>query len=394
MPRRPKFDYRDTPDGWCVNVPASVTATGRREQHFFKSRDLAKAHAAKLKTKFFEQGVKASEITPSLAQDATAAVDLLAKWNVTLQQAARFYVAHHDKRAKAPTLDEAWNDGLAHRKNHRDRTRSDFKAWQKALPDWFMGMNCHDITAKDIRKALDQVTNGPTRWKNGLRYVSAILGDVVKAELLEKNPAAAVHVARVAESENDEVVIYTPDELRSLFAACRDYPAGIDKNCAACAIPFAFMAFAGVRPDEVAKLKWEHVSTELHNIRIGPSLAKKAYRRNVRIQPTLAAWIATVPPERRTGKIVPARWTYKAAKVRSMAGIDGREKQDALRHSFGSYLLATENNLDLLKQDMGHAHMAVFFESYHKALTKREALPYWQILPPGAATATPLEIVA
>jgi integrase len=114
----------------------------------------------------------------------------------------------------------------------------------------------------------------------------------------------------------------------------------------------------------------------------------------VRIQPTLAAWIATVPPERRTGKIVPARWTYKAAKVRSMAGIDGREKQDALRHSFGSYLLATENNLDLLKQDMGHAHMAVFFESYHKALTKREALPYWQILPPGAATATPLEIVA
>ncbi len=46
---------------------------------------------------------------------------------------------------------------------------------------------------------------------------------------------------------------------------------------------------------------------------------------------------------------------------------------------------------------MGHAHMAVFFEHYHKAMTKREALPYWQVLPPGVdsiETIQPVESVA
>jgi hypothetical protein len=157
--------------------------------------------------------------------------------------------------------------------------------------------------------------------------------------------------------------------------------------CAGYAVPFAFMAFAGIRPEEITKLQWKHVSLELGNIRIGADVAKKLYRRNVRINPTLAAWIATVPENNRQGKVIPksaADWNQKKAKVKAKAGIDGHEKQDALRHSFGSYMLATEGDLDALKQDMGHAHVAVFFNHYHKALTKAEALPYWQVLPPGA----------
>jgi integrase len=246
-------------------------------------------------------------------------------------------------------------------------------------------MNCFDISAADIKRALGEVTKGATRWRNGLRYVSAILGDQVKAGLLTKNPAAAVAIARKVEHEDDDVTIYTTDELKSLFAACIDYPVGEkDKRCAGCAIPFAVMAFSGIRPDEVTKLKWEHISLELGNIRVGEGVAKKASRRNVRIQPALAAWLNTVPEDKRKGRIIPPRWRYKAAKVRTKAGICGREKQDALRHSFGTYLLAVEGDLDALKADMGHAHMAVFFNHYHKAVTKADALPYWQILPPGA----------
>ena len=54
---------------------------------------------------------------------------------------------------------------------------------------------------------------------------------------------------------------------------------------------------------------------------------------------------------------------------------------DALRHSFGTYLLATENNIDSLRSDMGHEHIRVFLNHYHKALTSDEALPYWKIHP-------------
>jgi integrase len=398
MARIPELDFRKTPKGWLVNIPGSLSDTGRFRRRYFKTRDLAKAECQRLKEIRDGTKGKVADIQSDLAADAVKAADTLRPFGVTLAQAALFYAKHHDKRAKAPTLAKAWQDGLTLRKNHRARTKSDFKAWKKALPDSFLAMNCHDITAADIRKALDATTDGATRWKNGLRYVSAILGDVVKAGLLEKNPAASVHVARAEETHDDEVVIYSPEELKALFEACKDFDKEEqDWQCAPCAIPFAVQAFAGIRPEEITKLRWEHISIELGNIRIGPAVAKKLFRRNVRIQPTLAAWLETVPAEERKGKLVPGRWRYKAAKVRKKAGIDGREKQDALRHSFGTYLLATEGDLDSLKKDMGHATLAVYFEHYHKAMTKAEALPYWQILPPGVepiATIQPVEISA
>ena len=289
------------------------------------------------------------------AEDAIKARELLAGHNVTLAQAAAFYVLHHDKRAKAPTMRDAWKSAIEHRKNHRPATLESYRKLEKKLPSWFMDMNCHDITPDHIKKALDEYTPGATAWKNGRAYISSVMGDLVKRELIAENPTKKMMVAR-AEETDDEVTIYTPDELKTLFAACIDYPMGeADRLCSECVAPFAFMAFAGIRPVEITKLKWENVSLELHNIRIGSTVAKKLYRRNVRINDTLAAWIATIPEDQRKGKIIPTRWRYKAAKVRTTAGIDGREKQDALRHSFGTYTLAVENDLDMLKCIGDHA---------------------------------------
>ena len=391
MPREASFDYRKTPKGWLVNIPGSVSDTGRFRRRYFTTRDEAKAECIRLKEISKGTRALATDIPADLAADAIRARELLDGFGINLAQAAAFYAQHHDKRSKAPILADAWDTALKHRENHRPRTLADIRAWKKALPEWFMAMNCHDITAAHISKALDETTKGATRWKTGLRNVSLVLGDVVKSGAIAENPVKGIQVKRNPEKANDEVVIYSPAELTALFAACIDYPMKNDKGeiepdrlCAGCAVPFAFMAFAGIRPDEVTKLRWEDVSLDLLNIRIGASIAKKLYRRNVRINATLAAWIATVPADKRTGKLVPARWTYKAAKVRTMAGIDGHEKQDALRHSFGSYMLATEGDLDALKADMGHSHIAVFFSHYHKAITKAEALPYWQVLPTGA----------
>ncbi|MCW1925738.1 tyrosine-type recombinase/integrase [Luteolibacter arcticus] len=261
------------------------------------------------------------------------------------------------------------------------RTLLDFRNWRKALPDGFMAMNVCDITPDSIASALDETTSGKTRWKNGLGYVRTVLGDCVKTGTLDENPAKRVHVERRPDHAGD-VSIYTPEELRRLMDACRDYPSGLDKACAGCAPVFALMAFAGVRPDEAAKIRWEDISLELLNIRIGPSVAKKARRRNIRINPTLKAWMEETPEPKRSGKVAPARWIQKATRVRREAGINGSEKQDALRHSFGSYTLAVENDLDALKSDMGHEHVRVYFDFYHKSVPKREALPYWQVLPP------------
>jgi integrase len=399
MARIAELNYRKTPKGWLVNIPGSLSDTGRFRRRYFSTRDKAKAETQRLNEIQKGQRGLATDISTGSAEDAIKAQELLVGYNVTLAQAAVFYVTHHDKRSKAPTMRKAWRDAIAHRKNHRPATLASYKKMEKKLPDWFMDMNCHDIGPDHIKKALDEYTPGATAWKNGRAYISSVMGDLVKLELIAENPTKKMMVMRPEETD-DEVTIYTPEELKCLFAACIDYPAEkgqIDRLCDGCKAPFAFMAFAGIRPEEITKLKWEHVSPELRNIRIGSTVAKKAYRRNVRINDTMAAWINTVHEDERKGRIIPARWRYKAAKVRIKAGIDGREKQDALRHSFGTYTLAVDNDLDQLKRDMGHAHMAVFFDHYHKAVTKADALPYWQVMPAGVeapATIQPVESVA
>lgn len=383
MAKHPKFNIIKTPSGWMVSVPGSMTASGNRERHFHKTKGKAEVHAQDLRARYRQHGEAAAAIRPALAEDATQAASILAGHEITLASVARFYVDFMAQRNACPTLGEAWEAGLKHRAKKRPSTLADYKQWQKALPTWFMDTNLRQMTGEDVTRALDEVTTGPTRWRGGLRYVRAIIGDVMKSRKLLHNPAKAATPPPMDETQG-EVVIYTPAELTALFAACVDYTSGEARACGSCAVPFAFMAFAGIRPEEITKLDWKHVSLELKNIRIGADVAKKNYLRNVTITPTLAAWIESVPESERTGKIIGfSNWIKKAGRVRKEAGICGTEKQDGLRHSFGSYTLAVTGDLDALKQDMGHAHMAIFFAHYHHAMTKREALPYFQILPPG-----------
>ena len=381
MPKAPKFAYKNTTRGWLLNVPASISASGTRERLYFTTRDLAKNKAQRLSEKYKKHGENASVIHPGVAEDAVKAQEILAGFHgVSLSEAARFYKSHHDLRGKAPTLREAWDKAIELRQNHRPTTKRDYKAWRKALPTEFLDMNVADISPDQIRKTLDTVTTSETRRANGLRYLSTVLQQCVKDATLTENPCKRVQRPRAPE-QDDEVVIYSVEQLKGLFAACRDYPGGLDKCCSACAVPFAILAFAGLRPNELERLTWEDIDLSLSVIRLGSSMTKKARRRNVRINATLRVWLETVPMNDRHGKIVPPRWRYRSARVRKEAGIDGLEMADALRHSFGTYLLATENNIEVLKSDMGHEHIRVFFNHYHRALTPEEALPYWQILP-------------
>jgi integrase len=391
MPKRPQFDYKKTPRGWLINVPASISKSGNRERLYFTTRDLAKAESQRLSEKYKKHGENASVIAPGLADDATKAMEMLSAFaGVSLCEAARFYKTHHDIRSKAPTLRKAWDIAIESHKHHRPTTRRDYRLWKNALPDGLLDTNVVDITPEMIKKSLDGVTNGKTRWMNGLRYLSTVLQQCVKNKQLAENPCKRVETPRAPETD-DEVTVYTIDQMKALFAACKDYADGMDRKCSACAVPFAFLAFAGLRPNELERLVWEDIDLSLGVIRLGSSKTKKARRRNVRIQTTLQAWLETIPATQRKGKIVPSRWRYRSARVRKEAGIDGLKMADALRHSFGTYLLATENKIDSLRSDMGHEHIRVFLNHYHKAITADEAAPYWRIHP-RRKSATPTKV--
>lgn len=385
MPRTPSFSYKSTKAGWEVPIPASLSDNGKFRRVYHRTKAEAQAHVRRLKETYTGQRDKAANIPAALAEDAAAASGLLADFGITLKQAAAYYVEQHDRRAKAPTLRKAFATAIKRRRNKRPKTLRDYRLWERKLPTDFLDMNICDIEGRHIAAALDKATGTPIQWKKGQRYVSAVLGDCVKSGFLSDNPAGQMHAPEAA-TKDDDVSLYTPSELKKLLGACKDYSTGHNRKCADCLAAFATMAFAGIRPDEITRLTWSKVLLDDADavIRVDRSVAKKSRRRNVRIQSTLRAWLEAVPMEERRGRVAPANWENKARRVKKEAGIDGREKQDALRHSFGTYLLAFENDEGAIRNDMGHTHMKVFYDHYFKAVTKKEAIAYWAILPEGA----------
>ena len=275
MPKRPQFDYKKTSRGWLLNVPASISNSGNRERLYFTSRDLAKAESQRLSEKYKKHGENASVIPPGVADDATKALVILSPFaGVSLCEAARFYKTHHDIRSNAPTLRKAWDHAIELHKHHRPTTRRDYRLWKKALPDELLDKNVSDITPDLIKKSLDDLTDGKTRWANGLRYLSTVMQQCVKNKQLAENPCKRVQKPRAPEVD-DEVTIYTINQLKALFAACKDYPDGLDRKCSACAVPFAILAFAGLRPNELERLAWEDIDLNLEVIRLGSSKTKR-----------------------------------------------------------------------------------------------------------------------
>ena len=123
MARHPEFAYRNTPRGWEVNNPASLSASGKRERHFFRTRDEAKEHAARLREKAQAHGKNAIAIKPSLAEDATKAAEELKPWGASLLEAARFFAAarERDRVAASRTRRRGGRRRGGRSVNHRDR---------------------------------------------------------------------------------------------------------------------------------------------------------------------------------------------------------------------------------------------------------------------------------
>ena len=245
MARIPRFTVNSTPRGWLVNVPQTLSETGKRSQRYFPTREKANEFAKGLRDNYKDFGTQARNLSPGDNEDATKALELLKDYSVNLVTCARFYIAHHDRRTNAPTMGKAMSSGIELRKDLSSRYRQSLKNLEKRLPLDFAAKNVVDLTPTDISEALTKMTKGTTAWKNALGMFSAILGDLTMQGILHENPCSRVSRPKI--KSNDEVRIYTIEELKSLFAACKDYDGGADPKCTAFPLRFWLLQESDLR---------------------------------------------------------------------------------------------------------------------------------------------------
>src|SRR6266566_2363545 len=186
--------------------------------------------------------------------------------------------------------------------------------------------------------------------------------------MIEMNPVARTSRPKLIDKAPE---IFSVDELAALLDAALSNAPDV--------VPMlAIGAFAGLREAEIKRLDWAEIDLRRSFIEVRADKAKTARRRIIRIQPSLAKWLA--PFGASGGAVVPVNARKKLDAVRKAAELK-RWSKNGLRHSFASYRLAATNDAASVAAELGHSTSQMLYSTYRELVLPEEAERYWLVAP-------------
>jgi site-specific recombinase XerD len=387
------FKVTKTPEGWRLNVPASLADSGKRERHFHKTKEKATAHARRLRERFQKHGEAATIIRPSLAEAAVAAEKLLSPWGVSLVDAAKIVAKMKELEAASKPLSEAAEQWLVACEGLRERTIGGYRQTAERLKNSFGERLLANINADDFQKILAPPGSSGAAVIGRIRNARAFWRWAAKKGWCDADVFAAIEAPKSGRDQN-EISILTTNEARQLIrVAEQHYPEAVAS--------YAIQLFAGIRAEELRRLEAHHVT--LDGITLPSEVTKKGRRRHINPNSTLAAWLEVYPfnpcpnwrevdkaCRRIAGWKLESRLLKKRQDFEQLAepGL-GPWPQNALRHSHASYAIALGIPLDRLLFEFGHTGSpAVLREHYLGRASRKDAIEFFSIGPNGGAVAS------
>lgn len=332
-----------------MNVPASVSATGKRQIRYFPSRRKAEEFASELKASFAAHGGGTSIVPPDIAAEALRAHALLAPYGITITQAAMRAVKEADVVARSLPAGDALDAWLAAGGNLAQATAKSYKATadllRKKLGDTVLAL----VDPADIQAALTGKSYSLHR-----RNASAFWHWSAKAPRRWCDTKVFKDVEEAASNARDkDISVFRPSEVSALLRTAElHFPETV---CI-----YAVRLFGGIRSDEAKKLETKDVHPD--GIEISAKIAKKPSRRFIPMNDTLGAWLAVYP-------FAPCpNWDDKDKAVRRLAGWDvaarllddppaaprGPWPKNVIRHTHASVEIANGASLEDLLFRFGH----------------------------------------
>ena len=137
-------------------------------------------------------------------------------------------------------------------------------------------------------------------------------------------------------------------------------------------------AFAGLRSEEILRMKWDCLDFRAKEIHVPADAIKKTGGMRERYVAMLPVFVRLVPRNLK-GRIIPvSRTTFHSYATRLAVKL-GYEQwpHNALRHSFASYHLAQWEDAGKTAHQLGHTSTAMVFQNYARAVKKAEAEKWW-----------------
>jgi len=361
---------------WMVNLPSRYSQTGKRERHFFRTKDTAETFCNQARTRIGNYGTQAALLTPGQAEEAVQAFDKLASFGVSLNRVLEDWIVRRKQSQSSIHFEKLLDEfALAGRKN-RARSAGYRQSIQQVRNRLISlhGRVVSEITPREIEEAVHGMT--PSVRNYTLKILSCAFNLAVARSFATENPLRKVEQTHVV---SKEIAVYSPQQVATIMSAVEEN----DFNL----IPFfAVSFFAGVRRSELLRMDWSHVNTRERYIRLPKDLTKTNQGRHIPIEPNLRKWL--IPHVREAGPVVPIshnmlRRRERALKSKHQIPII----KHGPRHCFGTYWLAMHENINRLMLSLGHTDFETTQEHYAKAATKKDAQLFWKIIPkPFSAT--------
>lgn len=177
-----------------------------------------------------------------------------------------------------------------------------------------------------------------------------------------------------------EIRALFPEEVRNLLlTAASMFPDALPS--------LVLKVFAGVRPTEMGRLKWQDISQEENVISIRSSASKTGGTRHVSIRPTLLAWIDYIGIEQKNPEelITEKMACQLERKLRKTVEYNTENPwpQDVLRHTFATYCVKAGEDLTAICWDMGHADTLHLRQRYTnmRGITSEHCREFWALTP-------------
>jgi integrase len=359
-----------------------LTLTNGRKRLDFSNRQEALDEAGKIEQALLSHGTeRLNDIAQFVSNgELTVLADALTIHGKTLADAGRFYLDHlnteKEKRQSRP-VSELFDEWVQAKRSNRNKPlRSD-------------SLNSISSKATEFKRAFEQyrikeITRETVeQWLNGLavsgqtrehkrNYLGQFFNWCIKRGFTEVNPAKGIEI----HVDDPNPRFFTVEEVETtltLLAESRFY---------ADFLPFHLIGFfAGVRPEETARLTWNNVLLDGDNpyIFVPGEVSKTHFKRNVYLSQNLCRWLKWWKSKFPKLPLIPKR-DHKDALKRFRKHLPFNWISDGMRHSFATYHLARHSNLDLLEDQTGTAK-STLKRHYIDRAAKQEAERYWSIVP-------------
>jgi integrase len=379
-----RFENRNGVTSWRV----SGFLHGVRIRKNLKTREEAAAEKAALerKSEQIDAGLLSvmTCLTAEQVRDAEAGFHRLSGQPHSLAFCIDYTLTNYRAPEREKPLNEAVTEYLAFKRQEHGRgiisevQVGNIKKELALLMGHFSGRTISALSPESLTAFCERGKPALKTYDNRRSILSTLFKFAFQKAWVVRNPVERIPYYRIAHRRGSAQTL-TAAQAQELMAFVENYDGGR-------LVPFfALCLFAGIRPcirtGEITKLSPKDIKLDTGVIHVEPEVSKVRMKRNVDIQPNLAAWLHAYPVER--FQIVSPNLEEVRTSIAKKFGLT----HDVMRHTFVSMFVAKFRSMGEAALQAGNSE-SIIRKHYLDLKSKEEAEQFFGILPQRAAPAT------